>query len=382
MPTIAPPRERVSHAIRRSRASRSRASPVSSHACHEFFGSEIGVTTEVDAAVAAYVDVCRAGSDPRELALWLTQLGRARGELTREAEAGERDLREALALARRHGDLRGEGFALSGLGTHQIAYGPRDEAVRTLEEAARTLRECGTRRYEAWSVGFLGVAYAMLGAWSEAKHALDLAITALRDLSDVPREVHLLAFRGAVLARMGDREAAAHDFDLARTRLSPKSRYHAWTLDLCAAHLHVLDGDLEGARAVLAAAGWPPGGDPRARTWPWGGEFFEPRLAAELLEQAIASAERPRGRLLVARDGSAFVLPSGERIVCPGRGKLQRIHGDHARRIAGVGAPPGLREEPHHGEARRPRRRAHRGREDERTRPHARRCRGSDVAGM
>jgi len=296
------------------------------HACHEFYGTETAVTTDEAAAVSAYVEVCRAGSDPRELAFWVTQLGRVHSELTRDEALAEASFVEGLAIARAAGDLRGEGFALFALGTHRMAFGRVDEARAMLTEAARTLREAGTPRYEAWSLGFLGTTHALAREWADARAVLDEAITLLRDVADIPREAHLLAFRGAVHARSGDRVAAAADFERAAAICPARSRYHGWTLTLCRAQMDVASGELAAPIALLVEAGWPRGEDPReVREWPWGAEFFEPRIAAKLLDDAIREVEAPRGKLVVAEDGSFFVLPSGARVACPGRGTLHRI---------------------------------------------------------
>jgi tetratricopeptide (TPR) repeat protein len=118
-------------------------------ACFEFYGSEIGASSDARAAVAEYVETCRRGADPRELVFWLVQLGRVDTELLRDRPSAKACFDEALALARSLGDLRGEGFALFGLGTHLLAHGPVDEARSTLAQAAAALHEAGTRRYEA-----------------------------------------------------------------------------------------------------------------------------------------------------------------------------------------------------------------------------------------
>jgi hypothetical protein len=84
--------------------------------------------------------------------------------------------------------------------------------------------------------------------------------------------------------------------------------------------------------ALLDALRWPEDGAPPARAdWPWRTEFFEPRIAATLLAEALRALRRKvdgtagDGVLRIARDGSTLVLPDGSRVVCPGRGKLQRI---------------------------------------------------------
>ncbi|HVH45923.1 MAG TPA: hypothetical protein VM925_26400 [Labilithrix sp.] len=61
------------------------------------------------------------------------------------------------------------------------------------------------------------------------------------------------------------------------------------------------------------------------RVWPWGAEFYEPRIAASLLDDALRATATSSGALVVARDGASFILPSGREVVVPGRGKLQRI---------------------------------------------------------
>ncbi|HVH45924.1 MAG TPA: hypothetical protein VM925_26405 [Labilithrix sp.] len=84
-------------------------------ACHEFYCNEPGLTQGTK-AIAAYVDVCRRAADPRELAFWLVQLGRAEAELTLEQELPAALFAEAIELARSVGDLRGEGSDSSGSG--------------------------------------------------------------------------------------------------------------------------------------------------------------------------------------------------------------------------------------------------------------------------
>jgi hypothetical protein len=70
----------------------------------------------------------------------------------------------------------------------------------------------------------------------------------------------------------------------------------------------------------LTRAGWVPGATADARVFAWRTEFFEPRIAAVLLEQALRG-----GALRVAQDGSFVVLPSGATVTVPGRGKLQNV---------------------------------------------------------
>ena len=308
-------------------------------ACLEFYGTESGATTEVVVAVAEYVEECRRGGDPRELVFWLVQLGRAESELTRARRDAEAHLEEALTLARRLGDLRGEGFALFGLGAHHMGYRRFDDAASMLVHAARMLREAGTRRYEAWAIGFQGTSHAALGRWTEAIVALDEAIGLLKEVGDAPREAHLLAFRGAVRARLDDESRASADLARALELAPAESRYHAWTIELCKGQLDLLRAraafhaaaaeegrmHLGRARDLLERAGWPSGGCLTMRAWPWGNEFFEPRLAAELLERGMADVVAPRAALVVDSAGSFFVLPSGERVGSGRRGKIQRI---------------------------------------------------------
>jgi predicted ATPase len=300
-------------------------------ACHAFYGTESGASKQVSGVVAEYVDICRHGGDPRELAFWLVQLGRVESELDRARETAERHIGEGLAIARRLGDLRGEGFALFGLGSHLVAWGGARDAIRTLEESARLLRDAGTRRYEGWALGFLGNAHAALGDDRAAIAAFDAAIAMLRDVGDTPREALLAAFRGAVHARAGDTERATADFTRAREIAPAASLYHAWTIDLCAAQLDVARArgggppeDLARAKDVLGRATWQ--GDVSAhRDWPWGEEFFEPRLAAALLEAAVDRVEHPPEALRVARDGSSFATPRGDIVSVAGREKPRLV---------------------------------------------------------
>jgi predicted ATPase len=306
-------------------------------ACYQFYGAELDVTHGTT-AIAAYVEFCRRGADPRELVFWLVQQGRAESELTLEEHAPARILREALDLARSLGDLRGEGYALFGWGSHRMIHGALAEAGATLREAAALLADVGTRRFAAWALGFLAITEALQGRFVEALSELERAIFDLHAVGDAPRECHLLAFRGAIHARLDDKARAEEDIARANVLVASESRYHRWTIDLCRRQLDVLAGRRAAARGELETAkrhfaqasdllieiGWPAPHD-QARAWPWGGEFYEPRLAARLLEVALRDAATSTGALIVARDGSAFVLPSGDEVVVPGRGKLQRI---------------------------------------------------------
>jgi predicted ATPase len=304
-------------------------------ACYAFYGTESGASKAVSGIVAAYVDVCRHAGDPRELAFWLVQLGRVESELDRARDKAEEHIGEGLAIARRLGDLRGEGFALFGLGSHRVAYGDAHGAATLLADSARLLREAGTRRYEGWALGFLGNARAALRQSEAAIAAFDSAIALLRDVGDTPREALLAAFRGTVHARSGDELRASEDFARAREIAPASSLYHAWTIDLCAAQLEVararaggspadVAANLSYAKELLSRATWT--GDVSARRdWPWGQEFFEPRLAASLLESAIEDVERPPDALRVAFDGSSFNAPREPAVSLASREKPRRV---------------------------------------------------------
>jgi predicted ATPase/tetratricopeptide (TPR) repeat protein len=327
----------------RTLAGAGEASAKLANACFQFYGAESGVATDIVGGISAYVDWCRrSGSDPRELVFWLVQLGRSESELFRSSDDAAKHLEEALTLARKLGDIRGEGFALFGIGSHDLGcMGRVDESLLSLDKSVRLLREAGTRRFEAWALGFVGIAHALKDRWDEARSAFDPSIEILADVRDAPREAHLLAFRAVVHARQKNEVRANEDLKRASVLAPESSLYHAWTIELCRAQIDVLharhdpgpetaeDEHLEVARALLRRAGWPPNKkkEEPPREWPWGGEFYEPRLAAELLERALFVAENEsRTSLVVATDGSYFIPPSSrERIECGGREKLQRI---------------------------------------------------------
>lgn len=306
-------------------------------ACFEFFSAELGRSTDPVGAATAYIGICRRGADPRELVYWIAQLGRLESEFARDDASAQKHLHESLALARDIGDRRGEGFALFGLGVNAIGFARPDEAVTLLEDAVRVLRDAGMKRYEGWSHGFLGVAHAYReGAGQEALAAFRASIELLEEVGDAPRLAHVLASRAAVHAKEGKLAETAEDLARARALAPPESLYHAWTIDLSNGQLDVLRARqassamdarllLERARDRLVRATWPRGGAAAPREWPWKGEFFEPRIAAELLERAIDGAAAPAGSLVVARDGSSMRLPSGERVDLAGKSKLMRV---------------------------------------------------------
>jgi len=301
------------------------------HACYEFYGTEIGASQDVVSAVFTYVETCRHGADPRELAFWLVQLGRAESELRREPEGAERHIHEALDLTRRLGDVRGEGFALFGLGAHCLGYRKYPECISSLQISSRLLREVGARRYEGWATGFLGMAHLALRELPAALCCLDEAIAILRDVEDVPRTSHLFAFRSVAHALSGNHQRALDDGLAAESLAPPQSRYHRWTLDLCKAHerLRVSLSSTEAneartsAKALLRRAAWPGEFDLRAREWPWGGEFYEPRFAAELLHQSLE--DRPKDTLVVSEDAAIVFLPNGSRVELGGHERARSL---------------------------------------------------------
>ncbi len=299
-------------------------------ACFEFFGGEIGIARREVEAVTAYVVECRKHGDPRELAHWLTQLGRIESELARKRESAEAHFEEALVVARSTGDLRGEGFALFGLGAHLLVVGDRSRSASVLTEAERMLFDAGARRARAWSLGFLGVALTFDGEENRADRVFDEAIYLLQDVADAPREALVRGFRAVLREGVGDLDGARADLDRARSLVPPSSVYHAWTLDLCAAVVDIGAGaGSESARALFERLGcW---GDRRpvvpaqAASWPWQKEMYEPRIALELLARAMSRVGGRRSELRITRDGSAVVLPSRERVSCTGRVKVQRV---------------------------------------------------------
>ncbi|GAB2611281.1 hypothetical protein GCM10027168_50160 [Streptomyces capparidis] len=93
-------------------------------------------------------------------------------------------LEKAVALCRDLGDKRGEGVALTNLGTSRLQAGAPAEAARMLMRASDLLKEAGATHVQAKALMNLGKVWEVLGLTDRATEAVREAITLHRTARD------------------------------------------------------------------------------------------------------------------------------------------------------------------------------------------------------
>ena len=154
------------------------------------------------ATTAIGLDAARRLGDRRHEGDALTNLGGALQEVRRSEEAIAAD-RDAAAIYREIGYRRGEGAALNNLGLALKAMRRFDEAIAAHQEAAAIYREIGYRRGEGAALNNLGLALKAMRRFDEAIAAHQEAAAIYREIGYRHGEGMALGNLGGVLRRAG-----------------------------------------------------------------------------------------------------------------------------------------------------------------------------------
>lgn len=143
---------------------------------------ELGRAGEAAAAHTAARDGFHRAGDRHGVAMALTNLSMA----LRVGGLGDGSdlLEEAVALCRDLGDKRGEGIALTNLGTNRLQADAPAEAARMLMRASDLLKEVGATHIQAKTLMNLGKVWGVLGLTNRATEAVREAITLYRTARD------------------------------------------------------------------------------------------------------------------------------------------------------------------------------------------------------
>jgi tetratricopeptide (TPR) repeat protein/transcriptional regulator with XRE-family HTH domain len=151
--------------------------------------------------------VARRTGDLPGQATALNDLGMAHDRLGRHAE-GTACLRESLALFRDLGDLRGEAAALFNLALSHLWQGRHEEAVAALVAGVDLYRRLGDRVGQAVSLSTLASVHGRLGRYAEATGCLRESLAISRELGDRLGEAAALTNLGAVSRHLGQLDEA------------------------------------------------------------------------------------------------------------------------------------------------------------------------------
>jgi tetratricopeptide (TPR) repeat protein len=157
------------------------------------------------ATTAIGLDAARRLGDRRHEGDALTNLGGALQEVRRFDEAVAAD-QDAAAIYREIGYRRGEGAALNNLGLALKAMRRFDEAIAAHQDAAAIYREIGYRRGEGMALGNLGGVLRGAGRSDES-------IDAWRGTAAIFRETGDQYGRGVALSNLGEGLAEIGRFD-------------------------------------------------------------------------------------------------------------------------------------------------------------------------
>ena len=159
------------------------------------------------AVTSISIDVARRIGDRRGEGMALTNLGNALAQVRRFEEAVTAH-QDAVAIFRETGDRRGEGTALNNLGISLQNMGRSGEAVTAHQDAAAIFRETGDRHGEGKALGNLGNALQDLEMSNEAVTACQDAVAIFGETGDRHGEGTALNNLGLALQEVGRFEEA------------------------------------------------------------------------------------------------------------------------------------------------------------------------------
>jgi predicted ATPase/class 3 adenylate cyclase len=156
-----------------------------------------------------------AASEPQQRVKALIAEARALWRQGQLEEAGQQ-LKQGMALARRHGDRAGEATTLHHMGTVSYFLGDHRAARDHLERALTIRRELGDRPGSAISLSNLVGVYYGLGDLTGAKASSEQALAVHRTIGDRRGEAHALTNLASIELNLGNLKAARSGSEEAR----------------------------------------------------------------------------------------------------------------------------------------------------------------------
>ena len=170
--------------------------------------------------------------------------------------AGRRTLLdEALALARRTNDLRLEGIVLTELAVLLHEAGDRGAVAEQIQKALKIQRELGDRRTEGVTLALWGGMNIGVDNGHEAAELLRAALAILLETGAINTAGSAYGNLGLALVELGDMAGAEVALNNSIRMLeSAASVAHAALSTAALARVHLFQGRIEGAQAMLDAA--------------------------------------------------------------------------------------------------------------------------------
>jgi predicted ATPase len=251
---------------------------------------------------------------------------------------------QAIAIARSRGDdpdaIADEGLLLGNLGVAHQECGDLEAAADCFAQAREIHGRRGDPQRAGGALGYLGTVFHEQGDFDRALEHYELALAQARRAGARRSEALFLCWMGSVYATCGEHDAARTAFETAESKSRDVGDGGLFTtLSLHRASLLLAGGDRAGARrAVDDAAARLDLADGRARPVSAADQSDDLRFGLRVLERELSA-----NAFAVARDGSWFERPGGERVSLAQRHRLRRLLAalvDHY--VAEPGAPMSL----------------------------------------
>ena len=261
-----------------------------------------------DAAATSFeqsLSLARERGDERDEALLLGNLGIARQEQGKLEDA-RACFERSLALHRANDDALHAGGALGYLGTVAHERGDYDQALEHYEEALAEARSAGARRSEALFLCWMGSVFASCGRPDAARATFEIADSKARDVGDGGLFTTLELHRAGVAIAEGDRSSARKTIDRVKQWLSSTDDAHSYSA---------------------------------------ADQSDDLRFGVRILDRELGA-----NAFAVARDGTWFEQPGGERVSLAQRHRLRRLFAALvAHYLTAPGEPMSLDELIEHG---------------------------------
>ncbi len=310
----------IARAVRRGRSTLRCARPALSPRVRCLLHTEVGVALhmagEREEAGRRYDEalaIAEAAHDRDGAGRVLACIGFLRQDLG-ALEDAETAYQEALAIqeALGHRDVRG--IVLGYLGNLERRRGRLSLAQSYYQRALEDLRLIGDCQFEAVVRMDRGLLLLDQGEWLAAEAQLTAALGALETVESPDIEAIATSALAVVAAKSSHLERARGLLDDARARMPPEGP-RASVLQLHAAVIELEEGPAakEAAQAALASAAATAESDDYTR------------LAAQLVERALARFGPPPHTIVLERSGAFFELPGAERVDLEKREPLKRM---------------------------------------------------------
>ena len=120
---------------------------------------------------------------------------------------------KSLEIARKIGDVNGEGMTLMGLGNVYEGWGQYAKALECYEKSLEISREIGDVKGEGSTLGNLGIAYSHRGQYTKAVELYEKSLEIKRKIGDVNGEGNTLTGLGIVYADWGQYAKAVEYYE-------------------------------------------------------------------------------------------------------------------------------------------------------------------------